>query len=106
MYTLGSCPDTRANNYKVASLNIVNECTDAITVANNDTCNAVISKGAFPFVLCHQLSARSSAGGARDLRSRWLCCRLQLPPFARAGTMHHIASPAQENALRCHAMPL
>jgi hypothetical protein len=44
MYTMGSCPDTRANNYAVASLNIVNSCTDEITVANNDTCNAVIDK--------------------------------------------------------------
>lgn len=45
-YVQGSCPDTRANNYAVASLNIVNKCTDEVMVANNDTCNNVINKGA------------------------------------------------------------
>ncbi len=59
MYTMGSCPETRANNYAVPSLNIVNSCTDEITVASNDTCNNVISKGA------HLLSCRSPSCAAR-----------------------------------------
>lgn len=53
-YVQGSCPDTRANNYAVASLNIVNKCTDEVMVANNDTCNNVINKGAFAHPLCKQ----------------------------------------------------
>jgi uncharacterized protein YceK len=43
-YTAGACPDTRANNYAVSSLNIVNKCGDAITSADTSTCNNVISK--------------------------------------------------------------
>jgi hypothetical protein len=42
----GSCPDTRANNYAVSSLNIVNKCSDEIQAADTATCNNVISKGA------------------------------------------------------------
>jgi hypothetical protein len=45
-YVAGSCPDTRANNYGVSSLNIVNKCSDEIMTADTATCNNVISKGA------------------------------------------------------------
>lgn len=37
-YTLGSCPETRANNYKVPSLKISNNCNDPILIASNQTC--------------------------------------------------------------------
>lgn len=50
-YTAGSCPDTRANNYAVSSLNIVNECSDEITSATTEVCNNVINKGARPLLL-------------------------------------------------------
>lgn len=44
-YVAGSCPDTRANNYAVSSLNIVNKCSgDEINAADTTTCNNVISK--------------------------------------------------------------
>jgi hypothetical protein len=42
----GACPDTRANNYAVSSLNIVNKCGDGITATDTTTCNDVINKGA------------------------------------------------------------
>ena len=42
----GACPDTRANNYAVSSLNIVNKCGDGITATDAATCNDVINKGA------------------------------------------------------------
>ena len=42
----GACPDTRANNYAVSSLNIVNKCGDGITAVDTATCNDVINKGA------------------------------------------------------------
>jgi uncharacterized protein YceK len=43
-YVAGACPDTRANNYAVSSLNIVNKCGDGITATDTATCNDVINK--------------------------------------------------------------
>lgn len=45
-YVAGSCPDTRANNYAVSSLNIVNKCSDEITSVTTAVCNNVFNKGA------------------------------------------------------------
>ena len=45
-YTSGACPDTRANNYAVKSLDITNKCTDPITTANTATCSNVFNNGA------------------------------------------------------------
>lgn len=45
-YTAGACPDTRANNYAVASLGISNTCADPISEANQATCTNAFLKGA------------------------------------------------------------
>eukprot|EP00208_Stichococcus_sp_RCC1054_P007017 CAMPEP_0206134758 /NCGR_PEP_ID=MMETSP1473-20131121/191_1 /ASSEMBLY_ACC=CAM_ASM_001109 /TAXON_ID=1461547 /ORGANISM="Stichococcus sp, Strain RCC1054" /LENGTH=245 /DNA_ID=CAMNT_0053526379 /DNA_START=106 /DNA_END=843 /DNA_ORIENTATION=- len=43
-YTAGACPDTRANNYAVASLGISNTCADPISEANQATCTNAFLK--------------------------------------------------------------
>ena len=81
----GACPDTRANNYAVSSLNIVNKCGDGITATDTATCNDVINKGAQSTSLAGRLSfpaAHRRTHAHLHAEASQKCCRAPVFPIS------------------------